>query len=270
MVELLNSLAQLLYLLILLGVSIAALCLLLVSVYYFALYIFDIIFGDWLFECLSKGSNLIKFKLITKHVETLKEKLRPKNYYIRYETPLLAICFSLTMIAILAALIGKSDVVSILAASIIYVGAYLFGMKRKYADKKDFIRVLDTNLDFLKLSFVPLVFIITVVGFIFTFMGTFIGTENSAELLNTWIKYCNGVNISDILTISNNQNEGITLVTDGLLILVQIGVVFYLCSIPLQLFVYYVILIIKYFILHGRPYKDLIKIFKEIIRSIVG
>lgn len=57
----------------------------------------------------------------------------------------------------------------IIVASALYLLFYFVGMARKCgSDKTYYEKVLDNNMEFLKLSFLPLGFIITVLGFCFT------------------------------------------------------------------------------------------------------
>ena len=63
-------------------------------------------------------------------------------------------------------------------------GGYLSSVRMRDEECFEAVFVpLLKNMEFLKLSFVPLVFFVTVAGFLFTFMGTFVGTEDSIKLL---------------------------------------------------------------------------------------
>ena len=264
---------QLFIALIVLAVTIAlllaALIILLISIIYFVLFVWDIITGNWLYRKISDNDSKFRIKWIDAFAKSMKEKLKPKEHYARYETPLFALCFTFTAISYLTAIIGQDSLKSIMLAVTIYIATYIIGMRRKYSDTKKYSEVLQANMEFLKLSFVPLVFFVTVAGFLFTFMGTFVGTEDSIKLLNEWLKYFEELRNANVFSISGYPNIGIDTVVTAFLFVLQLCILFYLCSIPLQLFTYFIMLVIKYFLQYGKPYKVIVRTYLYMVYEFI-
>ena len=265
MAELFRLLIALALAAISIAIAFAALVVMLISLYYFLLYVWDILTGNWLFRRISEKNYKYRIKWIAQLAESLAKKLQPREHYVRYETPLFALCFSFTAIVFLAEVIGQDDPKSILLAVLVYIATYIIEMRRKYSNPEKYSKALQANLEFLKLSFVPLVFLITVAGFLFTFMGTFVGTEDSMKLLYEWYKYLKGLTSANIISIPGYLDIGFDSAVALFLVVVQLCILFYICSIPLQLFAYFIMLVIKYFLEYGGPYKAIVKKYWDMV-----
>lgn len=145
---------------------------LLITVVYFPGYLYDAIFGNWLFligKFISDKFGVLKKVQILRKVRKLME---PKKNYLRYETPLCTYCFSYMTLIVIAKALEKMQIgYGLIIAFIIYPFVYFLGMHRRYRAREDFENALENNFEFLKLSFVPLAFLITIVGFLFTVTG---------------------------------------------------------------------------------------------------
>lgn len=242
--------------------SVGLLFVMLISVVYVFGYIYDSIFGNVLIiigKFIGERNQKIKSRpLIVK----LWEKIQPQKLYIRYETPLFTYCFSYTAISLLTLILPIKNSVSIIVASALYLLLYFVGMARKCGrNKKYYNNVLDNNLKFLKLSFLPLGFIITVIGFFFTITGAKV-----QELP------------FDFTIIEKGYTEFVKFIKDTsdliiiLKLIVLVGMVFilfYVISLPIQVVSYFVISVIKYFRAHKTGYIELFKKFFTIIKALL-
>lgn len=169
LLELLIKLMSLTVIMIFLG---GLLFVMLISVVYIVGYVCDSIFGN---SFISLGHFISgkdpKIKNIS-IAEKLWKKIQPKELYLRYETPLFTYCFSYTAISLLALVLPNENGMGIIVASALYLLVYFIGMARKCGRNEQYYeKILDNNIEFLKLSFLPLGFIITVLGFCFTITG---------------------------------------------------------------------------------------------------
>lgn len=172
MVVLLELLIKIGLLIMVVIFAIGLLFVMLISTVYTVGYVYDSIFGNSFIRLGHFiGRKYPKIKNIPLVVKVWK-KFQPKELYLRYETPLFAYCFSYTAISLLAIILPIKNGLSIIVASFLYILAYFAGMAKKCrGNKRYYDKVLDNNIEFLKLSFLPLGFIITVLGFCFTITG---------------------------------------------------------------------------------------------------
>ena len=212
----------------------------LISVVYIVGYVCDSIFGN---SFISLGHIISgkypKIKNIS-IVKKLWKKIQPKELYLRYETPLFTYCFSYTAISLLALVLPNENGMGIIVASALYLLFYFVGMARKCGRNEQYYeKILDNNIEFLKLSFLPLGFIITVLGFCFTITGMKVQELplDFAIIENT---YTSLMNYSDE---TNTLMLFLKLFISGGLILI----LFYVISLPIQVISYFVILVINYF-----------------------
>ncbi len=230
----------------------------LISVVYIMGYVYDSIFCK---SFISFGyfisGKYPKIKSIPIVVK-LWRKIQPKKLYLRYETPLFTYCFSYMAIWLLILALPNENGMGIIVASVLYLGFYFIGMARKCGcDEQYYSKVLHNNIEFLKLSFLPLGFIITVLGFCFTITGMKI-----QELpLNYTI-------INNIFTSLINYKDKTNTLVLFLKILGSGGVIlilFYIISLPVQVVAYFVISIINYFRKYKVGYIELFKKCRDIV-----
>lgn len=223
-----------------------------ISVVYIAGYVYDSLFGNS-FISLGHfiGRKYPKIKNIPLVVKVWK-KIQPKELYLRYETPLFVYCFSYTAISLLALILPNESGMSIIVASALYLLFYFVGMARKCGSNEQYYnKVLDNNMKFLKLSFLPLGFIITVLGFCFTITGMKVQELpfDFAPIVNTY-------------TGLMNYNDGTNTLMLFLKMIVSVGLIlilFYIISLPVQVVSYFVISVINYFRKHKAGYIGLFK-----------
>lgn len=102
------------------------------------------------------------------------QRIQPKTLYERYETPFYTFCFACFVIwpLIIILPIDYLLLYRYLIAAVLYILCYFVGMWRKCGGKGEYYEnILQNNLEFLKLSFLPSVFVLTVLGFIFSATG---------------------------------------------------------------------------------------------------
>ena len=146
----------------------------------------------------------------------------------------------------------------IIVASALYLLFYFVGMARKCGRNEQYYeKILDNNIEFLKLSFLPLGFIITVLGFCFTITGMKVQELplDFAIIENT---YTSLMNYSDE---TNTLMLFLKLLISGGLILI----LFYVISLPIQVISYFVISVINYFRKHKAGYIGLFRKYLGII-----
>lgn len=254
--ELLVKLALLLAMMVFL---VGLLFILLISVVYIVGYVYDSIFGNSLLKVGHFiGRKFPKIKNISLIVN-LWRKIQPKELYLRYETPLFTYCFSYMGISVLALILPNENGMGIIAASILYLLFYFVGMARKCgSDEQYYEKVLDNNMEFLKLSFLPLGFIITVLGFCFTITGMKVQELplDFTIIENTYISLMNCNDETNTLMLFLKM-----LVAGGLIL-----VLFYIISLPVQVISYFAISLINYFRKYKKAYIDL---FNKYLRIVV-
>lgn len=237
---------------------IGLLFIMLISVVYIAGYVYDSIFGN-LFISLGHfiSGKYPKIKNIS-IVEKMWRKIQPKELYLRYETPLFTYCFSYTAISLLALVLPNENGTDIVVASALYLLLYFVGMARKCVRNEQYYeKILDNNIEFLKLSFLPLGFIITVLGFCFTITGMKVQELplDFAIIENTYTSLMNYNDETNTLMLF------LKLLVSGGLILI----LFYVISLPIQVISYFVISVINYFRKHKAGYIGLSKKFLGIV-----
>ena len=229
------------------------------SVAYIVGYVYDGIFGNSILRLGHFiGRKHPKIKNMPMIVKAWK-KIQSKEVYLRYETPLFAYCFSYTAISLLLFILpDENGMSSIITASVLYVLFYFVGMARKCGGNEQYYdKVLNNNMEFLKLSFLPLGFIITVSGFFLTITGVKVQELpfdfSILEKLYTSLKNYNLETDILILFLKMMELSGI------------VWIVFYIMSLPVQVFSYFVISIIKYFRKYAVGYIGLFKKYCSII-----
>lgn len=255
LIELLIKLASLIVIMIFL---VGLLFIMLISVVYIVGYIYDSIFGNlfiYLGHFLSGKYPKIKNIQI---VRKLWRKIQPKELYLRYETPLFTYCFSYTAISLLALVLPNENGMGIIVASALYLLFYFVGMARKCGRNEQYYeKILDNNIEFLKLSFLPLGFIITILGFCFTITGMKV-QELSIDFTIISNTYTSLMNYNDD---TNTFMLFLKMIVSGGFILM----LFYIISLPVQVISYFVISVINYFRKHKAGYIGLFKKYKSIV-----
>mgnify|MGYP000547548411 CR=1 FL=1 len=227
---LLELLPKLMLLIIVMLFLVGLLFVTLISVVYIAGYVYDSIFGN---SFISLGHFISgKYPRIKNIPVVVKlwEKIQPKELYLRYETPLFTYCFSYTAISLLALVLPNENGMGIIVASALYLLFYFVGMARKCGSNEQYYnKVLKNNMEFLKVSFLPLGFIITVMGFYFTITGMKIQELplNFTTIANTFTSLMNYNNESNMLM------QFLKILASGGIILI----LFYILS--CYIFVYY-------------------------------
>lgn len=139
----------------------------------------------------------------------------------------------------MALVVPDENGIGIIVASALYLLFYFVGMARKCGRNEQYYKkILDNNMEFLKLSFLPLGFIITVLGFCFTIMGMKVQELplDFAIIENT---YTSLMNYNDD---TNTLMFFLKIIVSGGLILI----LFYIISLPVQVMSYFIISIINY------------------------
>lgn len=255
LIELLIKLASLIVIMIFL---VGLLFIMLISIVYIAGYIYDSIFGNS-FICLGHfiSGKYPKIKNIPIVIK-LWRKIQPKELYLRYETPLFTYCFSYTAISLLALVVPDEYGMGIIVASALYLLFYFIGMARKCGRNEQYYeKIMDNNMEFLKLSFLPLGFIITVFGFCFTITGMKV-QEFPLDFVIIKNTYTSLMNYNDD---TNTFMFFLKMIVSGGLVLM----LFYIISLPVQVISYFVISSINYFRKYNAGYIGLFKKYKGIV-----
>lgn len=175
----------------------------LISIVYLGGYIYDSILENLLLRIghyIGRKIPRIKENILMRKIW---EKMQSKESYLRYETPLVTYCFSYTAILLIATVLPDKKGIEVITASILYLIFYFVGMAKRCGSNENYYEsVLANNMDFLKLSFLPVGFIITVLGFCFTITGMKIQEIPSPYDLSTICGIVeNFVNYSDDMNI---------------------------------------------------------------------
>ena len=255
---LLELLPKLMLLIIVMIFLVGLLFVTLISVVYIAGYAYDTIFGNSFIRLghfiSGKYPRIKNIPVVVK----LWEKIQPKELYLRYETPLFTYCFSYTAISVLALVLSNENSMGIIVASALYLLFYFVGMARKCGSNEQYYnKVLKNNMEFLKVSFLPLGFIITVMGFYFTITGMKIQELplNFTTIANTFTSLMNYNNESNMLM------QFLKILASGGIILI----LFYILSLPVQVVSYFIISVINYFRKHKAGYIGLFKKYCSIV-----
>lgn len=212
----------------------------------------------YIYDCIGEKLLFYVTHLKLKKNEDLKIKVS-LNKYIRYNTPLFTYCFSFIPIMILVCNLPIDvKVTQIIKMSLVYLLIYFVGMYRAYGkDRLDYKKILKHNISFLKLSFLPLGFCITVFGFYFTVSGT-----DAHEI---------PVMIKDMICNMIEAYRGEKDIINGVLYLVKLEgillIVNYFICLPMQAVAYFVISIIKYLGKHKAGYIEMFKDEYKIINK---
>lgn len=237
--------------------------LLVITAVYLVGYLYDSIMGNWGVTVGKWTANKIPQVRNNKIIKKFWKLIEPREMYLRYETPLCTYCFSYSAILILSTFVSSKYgfTKQYMIASCVYLIFYFVGMLRRCGYNSDYLnRVLKNNLDFLKLSFLPITFIITIFGFLFTVTGTKI--QEFGFVAN----YFQNV-FADITRFSDNTNY-ITMALHMLVVGLLLIALCYIVSLPIQLVAYFFIQVIQYFREHGKSYKELLKKYKNIWKYI--
>lgn len=255
---LLELLITLMSLIVIMIILVGLLFVMLISVVYIAGYVYDSILGN---SIISLGHFIgRKYPKIKNSSLVVKMwgRIQIKELYLCYETPLFAYCFSYTAISMLAYILPNENGMSIIVASALYLLFYFVGMARKCGSNEQYYnKVLNNNMEFLKLSFLPLGFIITVVGFCFTITGMKVQEIplDFTIIANTFTSLMNYNDEANTLMLFLKM-----LVSGGLIL-----ILFYIISLPVQVVSYFVISVINYFRKHKAGYIGLFKKYLGIV-----
>ncbi|MGW7886415.1 hypothetical protein ACWEW8_06970 [Staphylococcus xylosus] len=192
-----------------------------------------------------------------------------------YKVPLITYFSSFTIIGLLVGLttaihadyISKTHqidlfviIISYLSSSFVYLLAFYFGMYRRFKvdknnikNKSIFLENLSIHRQFLNLSFIPLTFVITVIGIISSLK---IPIKISIYDFNSSLNY-----ISNIMINYIDSNNFLILLLGFILNLTILFILLYIFTIPLQLIALFINYVFKYFYEHGRYYKDIFQDF---------
>ena len=158
----------------------------------------------------------------------------------------------------MALVLQNENGMGIIVASALYLLFYFVGMSRKCGRNEQYYeKILDNNIEFLKLSFLPLGFIITVLGFCFTITGMKV-QELPLDFAIIGNTYASLMNYNDE---TNTLMLFLKLIVSGGLILI----LFYVISLSIQVISYFVISVINYFRKHKAGYIGLSKKFLGIV-----
>ena len=215
-----------------------------------------------------------KYIKIPKWLQNMKVSLM-RILDVNYEIPFITYCFPVIVIEIVSEAVLLPcfanqfqdtewlEWLCLGIASIVYVIIYFLGMTGKYVkDEKKFENILENNENFLKLSFLPFVFLITVIGFCFTITGKNIFDEEIIDYLGMPTQ----ILIESFQHFKNLSSERV-----GLQVLVQfltLNVMMYTMSLPVQLFARWGVELLTYFYKYKNGYLKTLKIVFEEIKMI--
>lgn len=156
----------------------------------------------------------------------------------------------------------KVEIISYLIIVILYVILFYLAMFRRFnvdnnkiKNKIVLLDILSLHRQFLNLSFIPITFVITIIG-----VASSLNKPISFHLLdiNNFIDYL--FQIALILNYSDN----ILLMLLGIIFhFITLFIVFYIFTIPLQLISLFINYVFKYFYEHGRYYKEIFNDFDK-------
>lgn len=256
--------------LILIFVEIIVLFLMLVtSIIYLFGYIYDLLFGNAVYNILQSDFFIIKNSKLTnyKWYKRLLDIVKLKEHYLRYETPLISFCLSYTAITIIILCLPSKLTVDkkYIVAIVIYLLSYFIGMYRrvshiKEGDKlKKYESILENNLSFLKLSFIPISFIITIFGFLFTIMGWNVNAQHFI-----WLD-----DFFNIISQFNYLDNMIKSIIYTFVLLITFFLILYIVSLPVQVIGYFIINLIQHFRRFSHPYKLLVERYIRMIMHFI-
>lgn len=239
--------------LILLVYCFTMLWILLIDICYLGGYIYDCLFGNWLYAYLLK-KKAMNFKIFKrKWCLRIIECIEPKQSYARYETPIFSFCFSYSAIILIYILFSAFKAkYAFVYSYAIYILLFFVGMRRKYEDEEKYITVLKNNESFLKISFAPWACIMTIIGFAYTVFGMTLKYKDVCDWLTSSLTHFGDVSFAN----------GYLLVGKLIILSVVVLIIMYVISIPLQLVSYFIIRFIKYMLEYGDGYKKIWSLFK--------
>ncbi len=272
-----ESIGTFFYVAIMLLVLLSTLFIVVVAVVYLIFYLFDLVFAKWLYRfvvAIINRSNCDKTKTlndekslfksirmkikncVVNYMKRVAESIRPRNTYIRYETPLFPFCFSYFAIVLIISVIQieLEWYYAYLCGTIVFLLIYFIGMRRCYNDTNAYENALNNNLDFLKLSFIPLGFVVSIGGLIFTVLENEIYTNDCIQYFTD--------KVDAIEQMVLKSHSLLIIPTAALIILLM-----YIISIPVQLLAYLIIHIIKYHRKYGESY---CRLFKNWFRVVIN
>lgn len=205
-----------------------------------------------------------------------KNKFLFKNAHDKYyKVPLITYFSSFTIIGFLVGLITSIhldyisnthqidlfvSIISYLSSSFVYLLSFYFGMYRRFKidtnnieSKGIFLENLSIHRQFLNLSFIPITFVITLIGIISSLK---IPIKISIFDINNSLNY-----ISDIMINYVDSNNFLIILLGFILNLTILVILLYIFTIPLQLIALFINYVFKYFYEHGSYYKDIFQDF---------
>ena len=178
----------------------------------------------------------------------------------RYQIPCVTYCFSYMVVLIIAPIFHYNDLINTIIVYVLYGLVYFLGMARRYKmDKKTYYMVLDNNMAFLKLSFMPIGFIITLFGFLFTITGMKI-QEFNFNYVTDITTYISSVQINNI---------SVEILLKIFFSIVILFLLFYIISLPFQVVSYFVIAVINYASNYREAYVELISNYKNLLKKLL-
>ncbi|MGW7977049.1 hypothetical protein ACWEXZ_10550 [Staphylococcus xylosus] len=154
------------------------------------------------------------------------------------------------------------EIISYFISVIFYILIFYFGMYRRFKldsskikSKKILLDILSIHRQFLNLSFIPLTFVITVIGIV-----SALKIPITVRLLdfNNFLNYT----LKHIFILGDSENFLMILLAI-ILYIIAIFILLYIFSIPLQLIALFVNYVFKYFYEHGNYYKSIFKEFEN-------
>lgn len=221
---------------------------------YLPLYMMDVIVGRTLENKLNSIDEDKYSGNVLKILKRTKKIFGSQNCYLRYETPLIAYVFSSLAVVMIALISKASSAIGYLASYLAYLFFYFVGMIRRYAsDDEKLGMVLENNKKFLKLSFLPLGFCLTIIGFIFGILGIDIRD------LQQYIPYFTDYWARLVSVIQSNEIFNVAWM------FIEMLLIMYVFSLPMQVIAYFVVEQILYFREFKLPYKNYLARLTEII-----
>ena len=140
-----------------------------------------------------------------------------------------------------------------------YSLCYFIGMYRKIGEdsKVNFLKTIESTQSFLKLSIIPISFIITLIGLISGISGM-IDEGISIDM------YSLSVIFDELLKTGYNNSNILTL----FILLFKFIILSYIFSLPAQLFGIFFGQVCVYILNHGKPYLEQIKLLRGYIKKI--
>lgn len=221
---------------------------------YLPLYMMDVIVGRTLENKLNSIDEDKYSGNVLKILKRTKKIFGSQSCYLRYETPLIAYVFSFLAVVMIALISKASSAIGYLASYLAYLVFYFVGMIRRYAsDDEKLGMVLENNKKFLKLSFLPLGFCLTIIGFIFGILGIDIRD------LQQYIPYFTDYWARLVSVTQSNEIFNVAWM------FIELLLIMYVFSLSMQVIAYFVVEQILYFREFKLPYKNYLARLTEII-----